>query len=465
MDTIETDYLIVGSGASGMAFADTLLSETSYEFVLTDRRSQPGGHWVDTYPFVQLHQPSAYYGVNSVPLGNDTIDTSGVNAGFYERATGAEIQYYYQRVLSDVFMSSGRVTHRPAHDYLGEEDGAHILRSNLNGDLTRVKVRRSLVDATITQSSVPSRHTPSFNIEQGVSFVTPNTLVNVVGARGYTVIGASKTSMDVCFWLLQQGVAPDKITWVRPREVWMGNRASTQPLAMAANMMRAGALSMQAAAEADDANDYALRMEAEDMMFRLDRGQNTPINRGAVISQPELTALRSIERVVRKGYVRSIQTTKLIFDQGELTCEPGQVFVDCTAAGLSSASPRPIFEPGKINVFFTTRGVAPWSAALVGFVESMDVSIEEIIKLCPPLPLSFYMLGILNIMRFGLEIENLRRSVSELASWSSTARLNPSRSIPDAMRDPQAQADFATYTKHYPAALENLNRICGDAST
>ncbi len=25
----------------------------------------PGGHWTRAYPFVRLHQPSAYYGVNS----------------------------------------------------------------------------------------------------------------------------------------------------------------------------------------------------------------------------------------------------------------------------------------------------------------------------------------------------------------------------------------------------------------
>jgi hypothetical protein len=35
--------------------------------VIVDRRHGPGGHWNDTYPFIRLHQPSAYYGVNSTP--------------------------------------------------------------------------------------------------------------------------------------------------------------------------------------------------------------------------------------------------------------------------------------------------------------------------------------------------------------------------------------------------------------
>lgn len=62
---IEADYLIIGAGAVGMAFADTLLSETQATIALVDRRHRPGGHWNDAYPYVRLHQPSAYYGVNS----------------------------------------------------------------------------------------------------------------------------------------------------------------------------------------------------------------------------------------------------------------------------------------------------------------------------------------------------------------------------------------------------------------
>jgi cation diffusion facilitator CzcD-associated flavoprotein CzcO len=64
---IETDYLVVGAGASGLAFADSLLTEADVDVVLVDRREHAGGHWRDAYPFVRLHSPSAYYGVNSMP--------------------------------------------------------------------------------------------------------------------------------------------------------------------------------------------------------------------------------------------------------------------------------------------------------------------------------------------------------------------------------------------------------------
>ena len=66
---IEVDYLIVGAGAAGMAFADSLVTETKSTIAIVDRQHRPGGHWTNAYPFVRLHQPSAFYGVNSRPLG------------------------------------------------------------------------------------------------------------------------------------------------------------------------------------------------------------------------------------------------------------------------------------------------------------------------------------------------------------------------------------------------------------
>ena len=46
--TIETDYLVIGTGATAMAFVDTLLTEQADATVLmVDRHHRPGGHWND----------------------------------------------------------------------------------------------------------------------------------------------------------------------------------------------------------------------------------------------------------------------------------------------------------------------------------------------------------------------------------------------------------------------------------
>src|SRR5512142_2768758 len=99
MQTIEADYLVVGAGAMGMAFLDTLVTETDASVVVVDRNHQPGGHWTMAYPFVRLHQPSAFYGVNSLDLGGGTIDEIGWNAGLFELATAGEVCAYYDRVM------------------------------------------------------------------------------------------------------------------------------------------------------------------------------------------------------------------------------------------------------------------------------------------------------------------------------------------------------------------------------
>jgi cation diffusion facilitator CzcD-associated flavoprotein CzcO len=74
---INTDYLVVGAGAAGMAITDELLTHSNASITIVDRRHAPGGHWIDAYPYVRLHQPSAFYGVSSVPMGKDAIDAGG----------------------------------------------------------------------------------------------------------------------------------------------------------------------------------------------------------------------------------------------------------------------------------------------------------------------------------------------------------------------------------------------------
>lgn len=114
---LETDYLIVGCGAVGMAFADVILSETDANLMIVDKFHKPGGHWNLAYSFVKLHQPSAYYGVSSKDLGEDGIDKVGVNQGLRYLSSGAEISAYYDDVMQRQFLPSGRVKYYPLCEY------------------------------------------------------------------------------------------------------------------------------------------------------------------------------------------------------------------------------------------------------------------------------------------------------------------------------------------------------------
>ena len=61
---LTADYLIIGSGAMGMAFADVLVEESEATLIIVDKNEAPGGHWNFAYPFVTLHQPASFYGVS-----------------------------------------------------------------------------------------------------------------------------------------------------------------------------------------------------------------------------------------------------------------------------------------------------------------------------------------------------------------------------------------------------------------
>jgi cation diffusion facilitator CzcD-associated flavoprotein CzcO len=110
MRSLQTDYLVVGAGAMGMAFTDALIDHADVHVTLVDRRHGAGGHWHDAYPFVQLHQASLFYGVASTVLGHGAVQEQGPEEGLQERARRSEIAAYYDDVMHRRFVGSGRVT-------------------------------------------------------------------------------------------------------------------------------------------------------------------------------------------------------------------------------------------------------------------------------------------------------------------------------------------------------------------
>src|SRR5262245_24774166 len=137
---LTTDYLIIGSGAAGMSFADQLLTETNANIVIVDRHHQPGGHWNDAYSFVRLHAPSALYGVRTRRRGSSRIDASGLNRGYYELASGVEIVSYFDKLMQERFLPSGRVQYFPMCEHLG--DGRFV--SRLSGAIQQVAFSKRL---------------------------------------------------------------------------------------------------------------------------------------------------------------------------------------------------------------------------------------------------------------------------------------------------------------------------------
>jgi hypothetical protein len=96
-------------------------------------------------------------------------------------------------------------------DHLG--DGRFV--SLVSGTIQQVAFSKRLVHATFLNTQVPSTHTPSFRVAEGVKLVTPNLLpISAPGHQRYVILGGGKTAMDVGTWLLQMGVRPENIRWI-----------------------------------------------------------------------------------------------------------------------------------------------------------------------------------------------------------------------------------------------------------
>lgn len=376
MSTLETDYLIAGAGAVGLAFADTLLAETDADIVIADRHGLPGGHWNDAYPFVALHQPSAFYGVASVPLGSDRIESGGLNDGFMELASGAEVSAYFQRVMRERLLPSGRVRYLPLSELSVGADGVHRIRSLLSGQTTDVRVRRRWVDATYYGTTVPSTHRPAFRVAEGAWLATPNDLPQLWKQAErlpahVVILGGGKTAMDVGVYLQQCGLPPDRIHWVRPRDSWIIDRRSVQPLMSCFESAIGGqALQMEALAQARDADDWFERLEAGGRMLRLDPAVRPTMFHYATSSQGEAALLRRITQVIRQGHVRAIEPGALVFDTARVDVPAGSLFVDCTARAVERRPPVPIFQPDRIVLQMVRVPQPAFSAALSAWLEA-----------------------------------------------------------------------------------------------
>lgn len=435
---METDYLVIGAGALGMGFVDTLIEHSDAEVVIIDRRHGPGGHWLDSYPFVRLHQPSMNYGVNSTPLGQNRVELHGRDAGFYERASGAEICSYFDEIMRHRFLASGRVQFFPMCDYLGHRR----FRSRLTGAANEVTVRKSIVDATYMASRVPATDPPPFEVADGATCVPIDVLAKVVRpADGYVIIGAGKTAMDAVCWLLDNGTPPDEIRWIRPRDPWMLNRAYFQPGEGLLTTFAGVVVDLEAVAECESIEGVFDRLEEHRVILRLDPSIQPSTMKGATVSLGELDRLRSIGKVVRLGHVTRIDSERITLERGSVPTGPDQLHVHCASAGLSDKFPRPIFTDDSILLQPITRVSLSLSAGLIGFVETTGRSTAEKNRLCPPNMWFDTPFDWIRHLLTGMRTELEWRAAADVLEWAESSRLNLMKGL-DQSTDKAALADL-----------------------
>jgi hypothetical protein len=438
-----------------MASTAAVAHHADVDVVLAPRRHGAGGHWLDAYPFVRLHQASAFYGVASTLLGGGRIQQEGPEAGLHERATAPEICAYYARVLQERLIGSGRVSFHPSSDYLG--DGRFV--SLLSGETTEVRARR-VVDARYLAPQIPSRTPPPFAVADGVHAVPVNELVQIGGAPSqYVIVGAGKTATDACIWLLDNGVDPDAICWVRPRDPWMLNRAVVQPdpavfIGMAADVL-------EAAASALSPDDMFLRMEDAGVMLRIDRSVTPTMAKAPTLAQWELDRLRTIDHVVRLGHVRGAEPGRLVLTEGDVTTARDAVVVHCAAAGLQYRPLVPIWGPEAITLQPIRSGFPVFGAALAGFVEGTVDGDQEKNRLCPPSPFPDTTTDWARMQVLGGRASMAFSSHAGIKAWTDGVPLNPARTPPELAGSPGLTDATQRFRKHVAPGMSRLAELAG----
>ena len=453
--TLQANYLVVGTGAMGMAFVDTLLTETDATIVMVDKHGKPGGHWNDAYPFVHLHQPSSFYGVNSEKLGDDAIDETGWNKGLHELASGDEICAYYEHVMQRRFIASGRVKYFPMSEFIGDKS----FKSIVTGDVQQVTADK-VVDATYMNVSVPSVKPPEYQVDSDVACMPLNDLPQLKQSHSqYVVIGAGKTGMDACLWLLSNQVAPDTISWVMPRDSWILDRANIQPGRDGATIGLTGlAGQMHAIAESKSIDDMFDHVQENGELLRIDDAVKPSMYRCATVTDLELQQLKRIKNVIRKGRVTRVSKGQLELADGSVSLNEDALYIDCTADALARRPVVPVFDGDQITLQTVRFCQQVFSAAFIAHIEANYESADERNRLCTVVPHPNRATDWMRVTLAHAMNQLTWSADASLVEWLGNARLDAFSQPASAGPKPTAemQEAMAKINEYGPTALQKL---------
>lgn len=452
---VQADYLVVGAGAMGMAFVDALIDHADVNVVMIDRRFAAGGHWLDAYPFVRLHQASAFYGVVSSALGSGRVQATGPEKGLHERATAAEVVVYYQRVLERM-ITTGRVSFYPSCEYLGD----HRFVSLLSGRHYEVTQGCRVVDARYLSPDIPANTPAPFDVTDA-RVIPVNDLARITDAPDapsqFVIVGSGKTATDACVWLLGNGVDPDSLCWVRPRDPWMLNRAVVQPDPAVFLGLVADTLAAAAAAASPD--DLFLRLEAAGVMLRIDQSVTPTMAKTPTIAGWEIDLLRRIENVVRLGHIRHVEAGRIALTGGDVRVARDAVIVHCAASGLQYPPVVPVWSPEAIMLQPVRSGFPCFGAAIIGYVEATRNNDAEKNRVCSASPLPDTITSWARMQVLGNRAAQAFTAEPDVRDWANQTTLNPGRVSPEQVGDPLVAAALERCRIHTGAGLARLTEF------
>ncbi|MFY8048693.1 MAG: hypothetical protein ACOVNS_07710, partial [Erythrobacter sp.] len=277
-------------------------------------------------------------------------------------------------------------------------------------------------------------HKRAFTVADGVRVAAPGELPELWKAPAaipehFVILGGGKTAMDAGVWLIEAGVDPARISWVRPRESWLSNRKFIQPgedfiAATVENQIA----HLEAFGQAQSGEEVFEALERGGYMLRIDPAVTPEMYHYAVISEGEIALLRRITQVIRKGRVTGITPGLLHFGEETHAVPESTLFIDCTARAVpftAEANSGPQFRGDTIVLQPIHVPLVTFSAALTAFLEVHypdDATKNQLARsgALTDTPATFPYAFMMNLMNRGTWSQT-----PEIAAWLAKSRLDP----------------------------------------
>jgi hypothetical protein len=330
---VETcDLCIVGAGLAGLnaLFAASRYLSRDQKIILIDRRQRVGGMWVDTYPYVRLHQPHAMFTAGNIKW------TLGQDRSYL--ATKGEVLDHFDHCL-DVMKQRVRVDEYFGWDLESEDETGGIVRIRCKSS----DGKRLVVEAKRLVKAHGFRIVPNdpLEISSGrVQSVSPDFCDVRGGDIGENdtpvwVIGGGKTAMDTAHTLITEYPGRE-VNLVAGSGTFFGSRDKFFPTGARRwyGGARVSTLGVQAARRFDGTNEAAVWD-----WHRATYGTwLTPATGNfllGVLSEAENRAISAgLNDVIMDHFVDAIDSngaTEMVFRSGATkSIEPGSWIVNCT---------------------------------------------------------------------------------------------------------------------------------------
>ncbi|GLB86405.1 hypothetical protein Mkiyose1665_08640 [Mycobacterium kiyosense] len=367
---IDCDVCIVGAGIAGL---NALFSASRYlspdqKVVLVDRRARVGGMWVDTYPYVRLHQPHPMFTAGNIKW------TLGKDPSYL--ATKGEVLDHLRYCL-DVIKQRVQVAEYFGWDFESgaETDGlVRVTCRNANGDVAVINAKR-LIKA---YGLAATPNAPLAISSSRLNSVSPDYCDIRSGALRDSdapvwIIGGGKTAMDTAYTLITEYPGRE-VNLVAGRGTFFGTREQIFPVG--ARRWWDGVLLAKVASEMGRRFDGTNETEVQSWYRGAYTNSVTPDANNyvlGVLSQAEnKTIAAGLNEVVMDYFADAVDrngTTELVFRSGATTTiEPGSWVINCTGyVGLNDYPYEPYVSGSGAVVSINLRSAVLHLPAFMGY--------------------------------------------------------------------------------------------------